>query len=340
VLAHSEDLNKVIKNVRECFGYPYPESIAYYNVISGKFRIRREHEHLVDVLKQWCMMETIDAIVWIDYPKTNQKPAEFSPFMQGPRTSVPFSQKHLTMPRKDVGHDAHSDDESDLVDEVPPAKSPVMGHGSAQLIMSIQSARHAERINQLAATFIVEGMQDMVDSDNTTAQFTIGHENLPEDPSSTNNDADAEKSGGQISVQPEVVPPHGSIYPRSIAPGPGQYAAPSFLDENHGRTFLGKYKSHFDKEAEQKLFVPGPGKYEPLTHTPRVVSFNKGRKLVHPTESTNAEPFVSAEHAAQANRMVHGPGKLHNIPLGYDDERLRSQFTSPRYVGFTKARRM
>ena len=37
-------LSQVIKNVRQCFGFPYPDAVGYYNAQNSRHRSRREHE--------------------------------------------------------------------------------------------------------------------------------------------------------------------------------------------------------------------------------------------------------------------------------------------------------
>ena len=90
VLAKEGNLNKVIKNMRMCFGFPWAQSIGYVNCMENKCRVRSEHEHLVSELRQWGMSKSCDAIVWFDYEKIGAKNDSRSG-----QKSVPFDERHL-----------------------------------------------------------------------------------------------------------------------------------------------------------------------------------------------------------------------------------------------------
>jgi hypothetical protein len=90
-LSAYEDLNRAIRNLRRCFGFPYQEYIGYLNTMTRTHRARREHSILVESLRRWAMFGNVDAVLWIDYAKANQPPGSFK---MGSRDSRPFSPLH------------------------------------------------------------------------------------------------------------------------------------------------------------------------------------------------------------------------------------------------------
>merc|ERR1712124_48794 len=64
-------------------------------------------------------------------------------------------------------------------------------------------------------------------------------------------------------IQEEVVPAHGSIYPRSIAPGPGHYGNPfcAIAPGSFGKTFGRKAIGRIDETIRVAKLRPGPGEY-------------------------------------------------------------------------------
>lgn len=68
-LSAYEDLNRAIRNLRRCFGFPYQEYVGYLNTMTRTHRARREHSILVDSLRRWAMFGNVDAVLWIDYAK-------------------------------------------------------------------------------------------------------------------------------------------------------------------------------------------------------------------------------------------------------------------------------
>lgn len=109
-LSAYEDLNVVIRNLRKCFGFPYQESIGYLNTMTRKHRARREHEGLVHRLRQWAIFGNVDAVVWVDYEKSNHRP---SSFRAAPKGSRPFSDQHVEVLSHVIGKRGVDDDDDE-----------------------------------------------------------------------------------------------------------------------------------------------------------------------------------------------------------------------------------
>merc|ERR1712118_597644 len=91
-------------------------------------------------------------------------------------------------------------------------------------------------------------------------------------------------------IQEEIVPGHGSIYIRTIAPGPGYYGAPGVNTfEEHGVGVFGhKPKSRIDAHIDAQKDLPGPCEYDPsvpLEIKPPLGKFGKGPRLVPSIET-------------------------------------------------------
>jgi len=136
-------------------------------------------------------------------------------------------------------------------------------------------------------------------------------------------------------IQDEVVPTYGSIYKRSITPGPGYYAlhkASEDPDINRERQNLGlgrKRHSAFDEVVAAASKLPGPGDYRAkpamaeVRHTFGV--FGRAERAAPPTEAHRKLPFISVAASRAEGYGVHGPGVFHSVEP--DPRALRS----PRY---------
>merc|ERR1712072_590706 len=119
-------------------------------------------------------------------------------------------------------------------------------------------------------------------------------------------------------IQEEVVPAHGSIYPRSIAPGPGHYGNPysCLAPGSSGKTFGRKAIGRIDETMRRAKLRPGPGEYcaKPgfADRTAPFGRFGKAAKMVLPVEGQNSAPFISDLAHSHDSCGVHSPNTLHH----------------------------
>lgn len=368
-LSSFENLDNVIKNIRHCFGFPYQEAIGYLNSLTRSHRVRREHEALIDRLRQWAIFGNVDAVVWIDYEKSNQKPGSFK---AGPRNSRPFSKVHIELSTTPCGRLAHEEENgeesdwtgSDVEESSPKAgeaiPSSARGPRSSKILKNFSSARKKHRALENAGGPAAESPKaaSRVSADKGTMNKEssprasgdaplVDHDEISISlDSARDSQISAEKKKADMlldmMIQEEVVPAHGSIYPRSIAPGPGHYGNPySCLDPHTGRTFGRKAIGRIDVVMRKAKLRPGPGEYgtKPAM-TDRAAPFGrfgKAAKMVLPVDGQNVNPFISDLAHSHDSFGVHSPNTLHFLPIQASDNAYGKQ-TAPLY-SFCKARR-
>lgn len=393
-LSYHENLDKVIQNLRRCFGFPYQEAIGFLNSLNRTHRVRREHEGLIDRLRQWAIFGNVDAIVWVDYEKANQRRGEFK---LGPKDSRPFSPKHMELIGQELMLlDDDADDESDAdrseqgAPQVPAGGQQTSGDGlpvveASALDLSLGGADGLSPLARDAGTVLfrpiggdlqrfreflktapneelekvrVGGAPKKGDLARITAALNkteAGAAGAAGEPGKgpagrtaagggeagaggAHGDGESEagsvrggRGGGNMAVaekqrqhkvfkslQPEEVPMFGSIYPRSIAPGPGHYqAATSAIDNARGRSFGYKPIGNIDKIVRKAKLVPGPGHYPTprgLTEVPMSGGrMDEAAKGTLPIEGENLLPFLSPVHAAHENLGLHSPNVYYSV---------------------------
>jgi hypothetical protein len=122
-------------------------------------------------------------------------------------------------------------------------------------------------------------------------------------------------------IQEEIIPGHGSIYTRSIAPGPGYYGAPSPMSLEDGKcgVFGHRPKGRIDSVTEASKDQPGPGEYSPkarqLELNPQLGKFDKAIKssIVAPVDIARKLPFISALASECEGHSIHSPAYFHTI---------------------------
>lgn len=363
-LSAFEDLNSVIRNLRECFGFPYPESVGYLNTLTKSHRVRREHEVLVDRLRQWAIFGNVDAVVWIDYEKANQRSGSFK---VGPRDSRPFSKAHMERCTAGAGghsgaddHEGAESDWSGSEDEegggAPTSDAAAERHGRsvhsgddpALLLQSSLSVRQGG--NPAIGVAASKKMQESVQLaggtglNGTTPRFqastprapaatmsvTMSQISVGGPPASPGGSAGGAGASPQMrleatralqdkdsvlrmSIQEEVCPPYGCIYPRSITPGPGHYGNPgaAALPVGSFRSFGYRPRGRIDTVMAAAKLRPGPGEYGTTPGLSEVEKpygrFGLAEKMVEPTDIPRKLPFISPQAAEREGYGVHGP---------------------------------
>ncbi|CAE7203969.1 Cdk10 [Symbiodinium sp. CCMP2456] len=144
---------------------------------------------------------------------------------------------------------------------------------------------------------------------------------------------EAEKEILRIQLQEEFVPVPGSIYQRSIVPGPGYYGSPKVPGHvtQEAATFGRKGMSTFDQIKDFAAKLPGPGQYEEKASTtdevsrrkptPRTGCFGKSPKLVSREEAFKKLPFISKLASACEGFGLHSSETFHcvnpeDVPVG------------------------
>jgi hypothetical protein len=367
-LSAFENLDNVIKNIRHCFGFPYQEAIGYLNSLTRSHRVRREHEALIDRLRQWAIFGNVDAVVWIDYEKSNQKPGSFK---VGPRNSRPFSRAHIELCTAPSGRLAREEDDgeesdwtgSDVEEPSPKAGEAIptsaRGPRSSALLKHFSSARKKQRGLEGAGGAPVEspkGSKAPAEARKTTENTPrasgdaplVDHDEISLSlDSARDSQTSAQKQKADMlldmMIQEEVVPAHGSIYPRSIAPGPGHYGNPfcALAPASSGKTFGRKAIGRIDETMKVARLRPGPGEYgtKPglCDRTAPFGRFGKAAKMVLPVEGQNATPFISDLAHTHDSHGVHSPNTLHFPDISACDS-AQGKLTAPLY-SFSKARR-
>lgn len=330
-LSAFEDLNSAIKNLRRCFGFPYQEYIGYLNTLTRTHRARREHESLLAGLRRWAIFGNVDAVVWIDYAKSNQPPGSFK---VGPRDSRPFSAAHMeicTSVHEGSGGADHDGEESDVVwseiDETEAAtthlQATVVAPGT-DLVTTQKipwSSTEHEGSRQDSKTEGGHGI--LVGLRTPLRRLRTSRMQPPVSARTRRLKAGTTHSpvGGMFkaALQEEVIPAHGSIYPRSSAPGPGYYGIGSAVppDAAVGPTFGRRHRHHLDAIAAKSEELPGPGEYRPKTPLAEAKmkfgSFNRAEKLVSPMDTARKLPFISQLAAACEGFGTQSPNAFTSV---------------------------
>mmetsp|Transcript_62484 Transcript_62484/g.116112 ORF Transcript_62484/g.116112 Transcript_62484/m.116112 type:complete len:430 (-) Transcript_62484:96-1385(-) len=347
-LSAYEDLNSAIRNLRRCFGFPYQEYVGYLNTLSRTHRARREHEGLVDRLRRWAIFGNVDAVVWIDYAKANQPPGSFK---DAPKDSRPFSPAHILMCQN-----AHADDTSEIESEgawsesdpefstgiaFRPAAPPA---GSSAAEPQQPSLSETGKVQTTSSVLVSSSPPTRVLSRSTSPRITILEKitqdkvlesslrGFPQERSMQSGSVSSRShnrsttSGVQdgtslrTMLQEEFVPAHGSIYVRSISPGPGYYGVPSLeqiQDSNKGCGFGMKPRGRIDETIAATRDKPGPGQYAPKpAYTDRKVPggrFSQAVKAVDPLDKPRKLPFLSALAAKTENHSIFSPSEFHAV---------------------------
>lgn len=119
-------------------------------------------------------------------------------------------------------------------------------------------------------------------------------------------------------IQEEVIPAHGSIYPRTLTPGPGYYGVPDVAPPA-AASFGRRRKGCIDAAVDAHRMVPDPGTYEPKP------AMSSGKKslgmfdkayvstLMTPADTTRKLPFISNGSSLREAPGVHSPPTFHPI---------------------------
>lgn len=349
------DLNGAIRNLRRCFGFPYQEYIGYLNTLTHGHRVRREHLHLIDRLRRWAIVSNIDAIFWIDYTKANQPPGSFK---IGPRSSRPFHPNHLefcgeaVMLRDQDGRDDAEEDSEMPWSELQDDKA--LGELGAVPALQSMSAGPSFLLSEgLGLRFPVAGAQPIklqpflkqpqrpplppqaAASQPQAAPPSAGHgaalalegaeaedsTRLAKRAPSKGRQATEDKATALLRgmIQEEVIPPHGSIYTRTITPGPGYYGLPEMKispEKLEKETFTPRRKGVFDEVSLSARRMPGPGEYQPKQALAdagkRLGRFDQADKLLEPQEAFRKMPFISALASKMEFHGVNSPPVLYS----------------------------
>lgn len=327
-LSAFEDLNKCIQNLRRAFGFPYQEYIGYLNTLSRTHRARREHEALVDRLRRWAIFGNVDAVVWIDYAKANQPPGSFK---MGPHDSTPFGKGHMEIcvisddNVRDMNNDADSDGAWSDLDEEGGGAPVTSAHHTQQPSDSLanQGSRRTSIVLQRGHSAGAVPLKRLVRASELAAQ----HASLTSGAKTARSHREKDPSAsGKLQentllrnmLQEEFVPAHGSIYTRSIAPGPGYYGVPgsaSCAEETGVGGFGHRPRSHIDDVMAASKELPGPHDYSPR---PRQLESQMGKigkspRLVEPIDIARKLPFISAMASRSEGHGVHSPNVFHAI---------------------------
>jgi len=411
-LSAYEDLNHVIRNLRRCFGFPYQECIGYLNTMTHKHRARREHESLVDRLRQWAIFGNVDAVVWIDYEKSNQRPGSFK---AGRKASVPYSPDHIEICSHILGgHGTLRDDDGD---ESEGGWSAAADNDEAEHPQGEDLACRQPRVGSagntnLAATSPGEveryqpiGRSLQLPGPNASAQCSLkrsGNESAaakrsglklsrgdtsaqntprtvtsseaarrprPQSGATPRGDRILDASAGmdqsaeeklnatrtsmkaglsvmdQMMIQEEDIPAFGSIYPRSMVPGPGYYGIPMppgrGLSAEGGSSFGRRPKGRIDEVVRAVAGLPGPGEYEMKAGLAelRAASGTIGNaaKLVSPMETQRKMPYISAFASDKELYGINSPALFHDV-TDAAVELARARTVAPKF-SFSKAKR-
>lgn len=362
-----DDLNSAIRNLRHCFGFPYREYIGYLNTITRQQRIRREHDGLADRLRRWAIAGNVDAVFWIDFSKANEPSGSFK---MGPYDSRPFSVAHIELCTHAVKGDSDNDgDESEdvawsevdeeglgggtgktaiSVDEehVDQQRSQLSG-GRRRLGLACPEGQNRQRgfvrtTDQLLATprelGSLGGVQE-TSSDRRVGVNATKHKRQGISPHMVEHTH--EDSLLRDMIQDEYIPAYGSIYKRSIAPGPGHYGAPGKSPTQGGVTFSCRPRGRIDEAIAIARELPGPGEYngkKAFTESKAALgSFGKAPKLVMPTEISRKLPFMSTRASEAEGHGVHSPSTFHTVSP--DAPCYTRDFQQAPKYSFGKARR-
>mmetsp|Transcript_61703 Transcript_61703/g.133684 ORF Transcript_61703/g.133684 Transcript_61703/m.133684 type:complete len:415 (-) Transcript_61703:100-1344(-) len=321
-LSAFEDLNSTIRNLRRCFGFPYQEYIGYLNTLARTHRARREHEALVDRLRKWAIFGNVDAVVWIDYAKSNQPPGSFK---MGPRDSRPFNSAHMEVCTNGVVLPGGRSDKdggeseawSDADEEQPagqalsePQPRPAAVEASPGAVNS--PAGSMPGFTRLGRTLRPEGGRPLggsppIQSTEPSGKPVGGDGKQRRRPlSSRGSPQGTDRSTVKALLQEEVVPAPGSIYRRTFSPGPGYYESSSSTLKDAPMSFTHRGHGRIDLIMRKVKDMPAPGAYTPkvaVIETPvKLGTFGRAPKPTALQDTPRKLPALGAdgtEHKAQ-----------------------------------------
>lgn len=321
------------------------------------------------------MFGNVDAIFWIDYTKANQPPGSFK---LGPRVSCPFSPAHLQLchggvlsGENDLEADGSEAAWSDHEEEHPSGTLLLEHHSTLQGFegtikiparepgtlrpfpmrrshLDKPGIRVSHMLHQPADTprVILSGAfaSSLAEEASTghgvsgEATTSLEDQSILKTPRKPKDDKESLKH----SLQEEFVPAPGSIYVRSIVPGPGYYGVPQGVKGTHDSFSFGrKLKGRIDEVVAASSERPGPGIYDPKAQLiePTVVfgSFSKAPRSVPVDEIKRKLPFISK--IASSLEGYGGDSSLSFHCVKPDGGKQLSANLQPPRCTFGKARR-
>jgi len=334
------NLDKVIGNLRRCFGFPYSDSIGFWNALTRKGRVRRENSHILEKLSVWSIATNMDAVVWVDYEKTTAIKGGLG-FTLRSYSPKPFSKSQfkilavaddddeeqraartrVTRNEIEVHDEEIQPEEPPLVPERPvePA-SPRSGsvlrlrRGGLEEEPSLEQKRTGPMDPRIQRYFKGADFNKTIIPG--PLRSTLGAVPEKKKKSFTNflSTVGPSWKKNEISLQEEFVPVIGSIYQRSLVPGPGHY----HLDLNTLRkkkfTFGGKKPSKFETDLKETKENPGPGQYNvsdsTLEHYCAVFPTTKRVSDTNPIHL----PYISDLHSRQDLQNYYGSQIIYDPP--------------------------
>lgn len=332
-LSAFEDLNAAIRNLRKCFGFPQQDCIGYLNTLTRTYRARPEHESLVDIIRRWAQLTNVDAILWIDYAKQNLPAGSFK---VGAKNSRPFSKHHMEFcasaskvlePENDEESEAWSDIDNDLppLSGMFPVSPDVGGHQPSAGVSQSTVFSHPLAIP-------VKSQRSCLMALRSTSLCSAG----------ATSSQEAQVRFDRSTFEEDRPPAYGSIYTRSIGPGPGGYDPDGITAATpQGPAFLSRGKNVFGQITSRASKVPGPGKYTPrmpkLGESSKMGTFERTPKLVATLDVSKKLPFISPQASKCEGHGVHSPSEFRVMP----PERpcIITEMRSPNY-SFSRSRRL
>eukprot|EP00397_Hematodinium_sp_SG-2012_P036572 GEMP01039491.1.p1 GENE.GEMP01039491.1~~GEMP01039491.1.p1 ORF type:complete len:456 (+),score=72.53 GEMP01039491.1:107-1474(+) len=391
-LSAYQNLDKVLGNLRRCFGFPYTDSIGFWNALTRKGRVRKENKHIVEKLSTWAIATNMDAIVWVDYEKTtarkgglgfNERAVIPKPFLKSHFKIVPtyVNVRCVAHRDSDDDHDHDSSHYQPLRDSPNPPNSPNSHRAHTLEDLSLPSsppvhvplrldsivnvpafpmpalrrdtvrvttmAPNANPLADLAAMHLgaspfddapgmpgMPGMPPIFTEDLGVQGSVLQQKSVAKKNVLSKRALDAKKTvRNDVKLQEEYVPVMGSIYRRSIAPGPGYYDLDVKQRQCYsarGSSFGYKPVSSIQEIVKESRDRPGPGNYD--IHEAYLWSsgytFTCAKKYVPPGHS----PFLTVQHAVKENIGTHGSGIFYDLPP--PDRTLGFTVPKSRKVGY------
>lgn len=219
------------------------------------------------------------------------------------------------------------------------SKKSTFGFGptSPVAVVGMMSARSAdETVTKRALASMVEPEEPM------TARYSTRLSSLPLTVNLSQNVATHKKESSERMLiremlQEEVLPVHGSIYARSIVPGPGYYGAPTAPSHQDGvRSFSRRPPSIFENAINFSKELPGPGWYEvKLRHSNIFGRFGKAPRSS--PDTPRDQPKLPEVASSDGPARSLSPTERHSVsPRAVESGAAYAQ--GPRY-SFAKGRR-
>jgi len=274
------------------------------------------------------MLGNVDAVVWIDYVKSNLAPGSFK---MGPRVSRPFSDAHISicayLPEDEKERfEEHSEAWSVVEDEnfVQPGVHDTTGERT-DATLGASSGDDA-----LASS---ASLKDLKDGPLSPFALKLFSARLARSSSKAHAVEDGEESRAKRKskrkskkkgkeelrsvIQEEVIPAPGSIYPRSIVPGPGYYRSlPQTLADNR-MSFGYRPLGNIGSLVKRVKHLPGPGAYEskvpPVGAEVRFGRFGRAQRIVDPLDAARKLPFISAFASKSEAHGTLSPPKFYSV---------------------------